>query len=290
MLTLLHPAALWTLGALALPLAIHLWRPPPRTVRLGSLRFLENTPRHPLRHLRWRELLLLCTRLGLLAALSLLLAEPRWTTTTPAGPRRWALLDPTASLAGDAFERWHKAQADGDEFHLLLPGFPVASNHPSSGNAVAPDLWSLLREADAELPAGSTLNVFSPGRLAALRGSRPALAHCRVEWVQTPDAANEMPRVWVLSALEKRVAAGRSDAHTTTFTVGVPGQPLVFPAHADERWRIDPGDTAPGSTHVLSREDRPTNVSDPWSVEASPPSREHSDPARRRPRRRRSLR
>ena len=40
---LLSPASLWTLAALTLPLAIHLWRPPPRTVRLGSLRFLEKS-------------------------------------------------------------------------------------------------------------------------------------------------------------------------------------------------------------------------------------------------------
>ena len=36
MLTLLSPAALWSLAALAFPLALHLWKQPPRTIRLPS--------------------------------------------------------------------------------------------------------------------------------------------------------------------------------------------------------------------------------------------------------------
>ncbi len=227
MLSLLHPAALWMFAALALPLAIHLWRPPPRTVRLGSLRFLENAPRHPLRNLRWRELLLLCTRLGLLAALSLLLTEPRWTVLPPAGPRRWALLDPTAALAGESLVHWHKAQANGDELRRLVPGLPLVSDGSSpviadASQSAAPDFWSLLREADAELPAGSTLEVFSPARLAALRGIRPALAHCKVEWFQTPGASGDLPHTWVATSSEKRILEGRSDARSTTFTVKPP--------------------------------------------------------------------
>ncbi len=276
MLHLLHPAALWTLAALALPLAIHLRRPPPRTVRLGSLRFLENAPRHPLRNLRWRELLLLGTRLGLLAALALLLAEPRWTVSPPAGPRRWALLDPTAALAGDSLGRWRAARANGDELRRLVPGFPVVADESSPaadpGHAIAPDLWSLLREADAELPPGSTLEVFSPARLAALRGTRPALSHCRVEWVQTPDVTDGVAHVWVPSALEKRLVAGRSDARSTTYTVGALGEPLVFPTHEDERWQTDPGDAAPGSTHILSRENDPAHATDRWTVDVPPPA------------------
>ena len=183
MLQLLSPAGLWALAALSLPLAIHLWRPPPRTVRLGSLRFLESLPRR-IYNLRWRERLLLAVRMALLALLALLLAGPRWQIRPARGPQRWALLDSTAALSGESLARWHARQTAGDEIHALAPGFPAAGEGKPD---IAPDLWSLLREADAELPAGSLLTVFSPGRLAALRGARPALAHCRVAWVQTPD-------------------------------------------------------------------------------------------------------
>ena len=231
MLHLLHPAALWSLAALALPLAIHLFHPPPRTVRLGSLRFLENASRRPLRNLRWRELLLLCTRLVLLAALAFLLAEPYWIIVPPAGPRRWALLDPTAAPSTESLARWHVAQRDSYELRRLAPGFPVTSTEFSQpadvGNTAAPDLWSLLREADAELPAGTTLAVFSPMRLEALRGVRPALGHCKVDWIQTPDATGNVSHEWVSSVSGQRVLGGRSDARSTVFTVKPPDNPAI---------------------------------------------------------------
>lgn len=176
MLQLLSPAGLWTLAALSLPLAVHLWRPPPRTVRLGSLRFLETLPRR-LHDLRWRERTLLAARLGLLTLLALLLAGPRWRHAPPRAAQRWILLDPAAVPSTGSLGRLNALRAAGYELHTLAPG------------GTAPDLWSWLREADAELPAGSSLAVFSPGRLASLRGSRPALRHCRVEWVPTPEAA-----------------------------------------------------------------------------------------------------
>ena len=185
MLQLLSPVGLWALASLALPLTIHLWRRPPRTVRLGSLRFLETLPRR-LHDLRWRERALLASRLGLFALLALLVGGPRWQARPPRGPQHWALLDPTASPSGGSLERLRAQQAAGDETRWLAPGFPASDGTTPPAQA-APDLWSLLREADAELPAGSVLTVFSPGRLAALRGTRPALRHGRVEWVQTLD-------------------------------------------------------------------------------------------------------
>ena len=184
-MTLHSPAALWTLAALALPLAIHLWRRPPRTVRVGSLRFLQSRPRR-WQNLRWREYLLLAVRLGLLTLLALLLARPFWRQPPPVHPPRWALIDPAAAPAGLSLERLRALQAAGAEMHLLAPGFPALQTPPADSSASVPDVWSLLREADATLPTGSSLAVFSPGRLASLRGVRPSLVHLRVEWIETP--------------------------------------------------------------------------------------------------------
>ncbi len=187
-MTLLSPTALWTLAALALPLAIHLWRRPARTVRLGSLRFLQERPRR-WQNLRWREHALLFVRLGLLATLAFLLARPVWQTPPSSRPQRRVLLDPAAAPDGPSLERLRALQSSGFETRLLAPGFPAMRTPPADPTAPAPDLWSLLREADATLPAGSSLAVFSPGRLASLHGVRPALARCRVEWIDTPAAA-----------------------------------------------------------------------------------------------------
>ncbi len=183
----LSPASLWALAALALPLAIHLWRRPPRTVRLGSLRFLQGHAQ-PLRDLRWRERALLLARLGLLTLLALLLARPMWQPTPSTRPANWVLLDHAAAPVGPSLERLHAMQAAGAETRLLAPGFPAIRSPPADASAAAPDLWSLLREADAVLPPGSSLAVFSPGRLASLRGIRPTLTHISIEWIETASA------------------------------------------------------------------------------------------------------
>ena len=197
MLQLLSPAGLWALAALAMPLAIHLWRPPPQTVRLGSLRFLDNLPHRRLRNLRWRERALLAVRLGLLTALALLLAGPHWRQRAPAGPQRWALLDSDAAVSGDSAKRLDQLRRDGYTVHRLAPGFSLSDTAP--GSTPPADPWSLLREADAALPAGSALAVFTPSRLAVLHGARPALRHCRVEWITTPDSAGTAAQSWIES-------------------------------------------------------------------------------------------
>ena len=290
MLQLLSPAGLWALAALALPLAIHLWRPPPRTVRLGSLRFLDHLPHRRLRNLRWRERALLAVRLALLAALALLLAGPHWRQGASNGPQRWALLDPAADVSGDAAARLRQLRGDGYTVHRLARGFPSPEAAPAS--APPSDLWSLLREADAALPAGSTLAVFTPGRLSSLHSACPFLRHCRVEWVTTPDAAGSAARSWIESLrvsassgtpAKGRALVGTSDAASTWFTDvptpsgrSAPTTPAVEFAADGFRARLSlptPGpwvraDRAPSTLRLVILHD-PDRAEDARNVEAA---------------------
>lgn len=188
MLRLLAPAGLLALLALALPVVLHLRQPPPPTVRVGSLAFLQALPRRrPWRRPRWREWTLLALRTVLLTLLALALARPEWRRPEPKEPRRWVLLDPAggATENGAPRERLAALTAAGYETRWFTPGFPKTRGD-DGGPAPPADLWSLLRELDARLPVGSALAVFSPARLATLRSTRPTLARCTVEWVETP--------------------------------------------------------------------------------------------------------
>lgn len=197
MLNLLNPLGLVALAALLVPAAIHLWRFPQRTVRLGSLKFLEAVARPRLNQWRWRERLLLLLRLLLIALLAMLLAKPEW-RRTPGQPVRWALLAPGTTLSGAAKMEWEALTAKGYEPR------PMATE----------DIWSALREADARVAAGSSFVVFAPRRLAALRGERPALAHATLQWIDAPGAGTER---WV-------DAVGRSaDGRELNVRVGVSG-------------------------------------------------------------------
>ena len=284
MLQLLSPIGLSALAALALPLAIHLWRPPPQTVRLGSLRFLDNLPHRRLRNLRWRERALLAARLALLAALALLLAGPHWRHQPPTTPQRWALLDPAAAVSGDAAARLRRLRGEGYTVHRLTPGFPLVDS--TAASTPPADLWSLLRAADATLPAGSTLVVFTPGRLAALHGTRPALRHCRVNWITTPDAAGTATQSWIESARMSappdqpetiRGLIGTSAAGSTRFAEflwppgpGAPAGPGIELSSDRSRLRLSPPvpgpwvrvEKAPGTLRlvILHNADRDTDA------------------------------
>jgi hypothetical protein len=189
MLQFLVPLGGLGLVTLLLPLALHLWRPPLQTVRLGSLRFLNTQTRPPRQALRLRKWLILALRLFLLALLAGVLAWPRWRSS--AVPRTsWALLAPGAELAGPALVEWRQTLAEGAEGRWLAPGFPMTGKIPQperSGKLESepPGVWSLLREADARLPAGSKLTVFASSGVAVLRGDRPGLAHASVRWIET---------------------------------------------------------------------------------------------------------
>ena len=210
MLQLLSPLALFGLAALAIPAILHLWRPPPRTVRLGTLRFFTGPAVRRLTKLRWRERLLLAVRLLLLVLLALLLAQPIWRKPAPTQPQRWALLEPGVLLRGDALERWRQLDRDGFETRELGRGFGRTRPATDATNQLSepPDVWSLLREVDARVPAGSTIAVFATNRIPRLRGERPAMQHCTVEWIEAaPDEAERA--VWISSA---RASKRASDA------------------------------------------------------------------------------
>lgn len=190
MMTLAAPLGLLALLALAVPLLVHLWRPPPRTVRVGSLRFLRDSTRPPVRHLRWREYLRLLLRLTLFSLLTLLLARPLWYRSLGAGTK-WALRSPTAQLSAEAAESWRALLREGYEERWLAPGFPTSR----PANASAPvDAWSLLAEADARLPENGALAVAAPTTLATLRSARPELSR-PVRWIAADSPVLERPPV-----------------------------------------------------------------------------------------------
>jgi len=191
MLQFAAPLGLLALGALLAPILIHLTRSPRSVVRLGSLRFLEEQSRR-VRSLRWHEWLLLALRCALLAALALLLGGLRWQPSTPA-PARWLLRMPGAEFDAPARAEWDRLRAEGFEERLLAPGFPVAAG--SDGvNAGEVDAWSLLREADLFLPAGSRAVVFGPTWATQFLGARPVLSHVETQWHVAPGAAPMLSR------------------------------------------------------------------------------------------------
>ena len=174
---LLAPLGLAALAALVVPIAIHLVRRLElRTTEFAALRWISERIR-PRRRLRFERPWLLLLRLALLALLALLLAKPVLTEPPGLAASR-VLVAPGSDLAAA-----HAAAPSGNaDWRWLAPGFPaIETPAPKTGVPVA----SLLREADAALPAGATLAVVVPEQVSGLDGERPMLSHA-VDWHVVP--------------------------------------------------------------------------------------------------------
>jgi hypothetical protein len=178
MFQLLQPLGWLALGAVAVPILIHLRRRPIPVVRVGSLRpFLAH--RRPSRS-RWpREWPLLLLRCALLTALALAFAGLAWTPRTPS-PARWCLLVPGTDLQDDHLKDWQKRLAQGFEPRWLAPGFPKVLNREVSPEVgVEAPVWPMLSEADRMLAPGSEAWVFGPTWRSLFQGNRPTVSQLR---------------------------------------------------------------------------------------------------------------
>lgn len=220
------PFALFTLAALAIPLVIHLLhRHPGKRIKVGSIKFLQESSRHRFKSFRLHEVPLLLLRAALVAILAMLLAQPFWVSSNVSSRHQsavWALLSSEALVHAQNFhlrDEIDSLKNAGYELRLFAPGFPLLTSYsaPQKSNETE-DYWSLLRELDAILPDSSRLVIFAPNAIKHFRGERPAL-RTNVVWRAIPDSK---PNQWIAEARWLRqdsllAVAGFSDARQTFF-------------------------------------------------------------------------
>ena len=171
-LALLLPAALAALASLLLPLLLHLARRDSvRPLDFAALRWLRARPR-PRRRLRFDEWPLLLLRLLLLALLALWLARPVLHGAPDLRPVVAVMPGvPAAALAAQSLP-------DNARRHWLAQGLPpLDARVPTTQQPIA----SLLRELDADLPAGVPLVVLATARFDGADGRIPQLSR-KLDW------------------------------------------------------------------------------------------------------------
>ncbi len=177
------PTGLIALIALTIPIAIHLWsRKKTKRVQVGSVRFLTSSVTPRARKLRLTDLPLLLLRLAIVTLLAFLVARPyaRFDSGNST-PTRWLLVEPGIVVDSATDRKLDSLEQAGFERRQLAAGFPL-SFASATPEPAAPNLWSLLREADALIPDGSQIVVASSGRASLFVGKRPTLSS-RVYWI-----------------------------------------------------------------------------------------------------------
>jgi len=114
-MSFLSPWFLAGLAAVALPLWLHLLeRENPVRIPFSSLMFFRRRTERSIRHRRLRYLLLLASRLALLALLALAFARPliQRRTAAGAGPARHRIIVLDTSFSMSYGDRWKRAQAE----------------------------------------------------------------------------------------------------------------------------------------------------------------------------------
>ena len=253
--TLLLPAGLVALAALALPLLLHLVRrEEQRPVDFAALRWLSSRVR-PRRRLRFEDWLLLALRLLLITLLALLLARP--VLPLPGAGAAWIVAVPGVGVDALA-DAAPPSPAGGDDGatgsdpvaqrRWLAEGFPRPGEAAPSGNPGA--AISLLRELDMRMPAGAPLVVLVPPVLEGVDAERPRLSR-PVEWrivstgnAPTADAVPApVPRIVVRDAgdgagaryLRAAAAAWRAPA-------AAPGDGVAEGGHLEVHAWLAPGE------------------------------------------------
>ncbi len=173
--TLLLPLGLAALAAIILPLVLHLARrTEQRPTDFAALRWLSQKPR-PRHRPKFDELLLLASRILLLALLAFFLARPALLNTEDATPV-FAFApgtDPaTIPHAPKTRAVW------------LTPGFPPIDTPAPQGTV---PIGSLIRQLDADTAATAPLTIIAPATLDGADAERPRLSH-RVRWQVVPGA------------------------------------------------------------------------------------------------------
>ncbi len=206
---LANPAWLWALSALIIPLAIHmLSRKEGRVLRVGSLRFLHDSPTRQFKSIRLNELLLLLLRILMLLLLVAFLARLMFPETRP---QKWLLTEDKIVDHPLARPLIDSLLASGYEWRDFKRDFPIHGTVRSGDEAIS--YWSL-----AEALKGRNLEnavIVTAGNISNFIGTRPTLTD-GIRWITIPqDPLRFLLSAQRLSTDSVSMKTGLTSVHST---------------------------------------------------------------------------
>jgi hypothetical protein len=205
MVQFLIPGLLFSLIGLAIPIAIHLWsRKAGKRIRIGSILLLQHATSKQMRSIRLHELGLLLLRCLLLCLLVLLIAQPQWISTLQKKQAGWILISPRiiSRLNTDTSlqQTIDTLQQKGYEVRFFESGFAKLETHTIAGKKILQpntSYWSLLKEAEEQLPSGTSVYAITGENLQSFQGKRPA-TDLNIQWITV--LSHDTSKVWLAGA------------------------------------------------------------------------------------------
>ena len=230
----LAPYFLIGLGALLVPIIIHLWSKNTRqSISFGSLRFIKETETKTMRSVMPSQWLLLLTRLLLLTILVFILAEFRMVSEgTPID--RLYIVDRVYEDS-ELLSNLIDSVGEDVEIRWLADGFPQADQKPDSS---ANDYWQLL----SQLPVSKAncLVVISPLYAKNFQGERRAFPEV-CQWIQPPADVVKAELIALEKKGETKVINTSYDEWVTAMEIesGGNGKPIFVNYHlkSDEKYQ-----------------------------------------------------
>ncbi len=179
-MSFLQPTYLWGFFLVALPLIIHLLnKGDVKTVKVGSIRYLQEEETKQTRQLKLNELWLLLLRMLLLIFLVFALAEPILESRKKSVSLTY-IIEP--SLLKDNQMQGLMNESVGVSFRLLATNFPEIDLDNLPKTKI--NYWQLARQLQ-ELDSDSIV-VFSKAMLRGVTGMRPQISK-KIHWVVMND-------------------------------------------------------------------------------------------------------
>lgn len=178
-MTFLNPAYLWSLLALAVPVAIHLWsKKEGRVIRVGSVEFLGESDTKQSSSIKLNEIWLLILRCLIIGLLAIILAGPALKSEREIHPVVFLV---EKDLVDEPYlQEILDTLVGHEQVKYLAEGFPAIDADISALSDGTPNYWQLARQMES-LQTDSIV-VFTRARLSGLKGVKPTTSK-NISWV-----------------------------------------------------------------------------------------------------------
>ncbi len=180
-MSLLNPIWLWALGALSIPIAIHLLsRKEGKTIKIGSIRFLSETSTSKFSSIRLNEIALLAIRSLLIILLVVFLAKLIISLTPSDEAHPWVLVESGLENQEGIKTLTDSLKKNGYEIRRLSEAFPTPESDTSHQS---PDYYKLVE--DLSRVHNNRFIVIASNTSKNFKGKRIALPE-NVSWLSYP--------------------------------------------------------------------------------------------------------